>query len=121
MDYVFGNGVIEKNGDRTPTEAEIDRTIKYFSAKNLPFMWWTSAKVLEKNGFQFGGILTGIALDISQGVPSNISISPDLKIEIVKSESEIVAFTNLAANAFAMNSKAKEQWLELNDNVNTIR
>jgi predicted transcriptional regulator YdeE/GNAT superfamily N-acetyltransferase len=115
MDYVCGNGVIEKDGDRVPTEEEIDRTIKYFSAKNLPFMWWSSAKVLEEKGFQFGGILTGIALDISQRVPSKPSISPDLKITIVKSESELKSFTSLAANAFAMNSKATEQWLALND------
>lgn len=117
MDYVCGNGVMEKDNDRIPTEEEIDQTIKYFSAKNLPFMWWTSAKVLETKGFQFGGILTGIALDISQGIPPGPKTTSDLKIEIVKSESELQSFTALAANAFAMNPKATEQWLILNDSV----
>lgn len=117
MDYVCGNGVIEKDGERIPTEKEIDRAIEYFTSKNLPFMWWSSAKILETKGFQFGGILTGIALDISQGVPSKPTASSDLKIKIVQSDLEVKAFTELAANAFAMNPKASEQWLALNDSV----
>ncbi len=115
LDYVCGNGVIEKDGDRVPSEEEIDRTIEAFGAKNLPFMWWTSAKVLEKTGFQFGGILTGIALDICQGVPPKPSTSSDVEIQIVQTESELKAFTSLAANAFAMNPKASEQLLALNE------
>lgn len=117
MDYVCGNGVMEKNGGRIPSEEEIDRAIEYFSSKNLPFMWWSSAKILETKGFQFGGVLTGIALDFSQGVPSKPTTSSDLKIKIVQSDSELKAFTELAANAFAMNPKATEQWLALNDSV----
>lgn len=80
-------------------------------------MWWTSAKILETKGFHFGGILTGIALDISHRVPPQFLVSPDLKIKIVQTESELKAFTNLAAKAFAMNPKATEQWLALNDAV----
>jgi predicted transcriptional regulator YdeE/GNAT superfamily N-acetyltransferase len=117
MDYVCDNGVMEKNGERIPTEEEIDKAIEYFSSKNLPFMWWSSAKILETKGFQFGGILTGIALDISQGLPSKPASSSDLRIKIVQSDSELKAFTELAANAFAMSPKATEQWLALNDSV----
>jgi len=117
MDYVCGNGVMEKDGERIPKEEEIDGAIEYFASKNLPFMWWSSAKILETKGFQSGGILTGIALDISQGVPANTAASSDLKIKIVQSDSELESFTNLAANAFAMNPKATEQWLALNDSV----
>lgn len=117
MDYACGNGVIENNGDRIPSEEEIDQIIEYFSAKNLPFIWWTSAKVLETKGFQFGGILTGIALDISQEIPSQLPTSSKLKIKIVQTQSELEDFTNLAADAFAMNSKATKQWLALNESV----
>lgn len=117
MDYACGNGVMEKDGDRIPAEEEIDKIVEYFSAKDLPFIWWSSAKVLETKGFQFGGILTGIALDISQEIPSQAPTSSDLEITIVKSESELQSFTELAANAFAMNPKATEQWLALNDSV----
>ena len=87
---------MEKNGERILTEEKIDRAIEYFSYKNLPFMWWSSAKILETKGFQFGGILTGIALDVFQEIPS---ISSDLKIKIVQSDSELESFTNLAGNA----------------------
>lgn len=117
MDYACGNGVMEKDSDRIPTEDEIDKTIHYFSAKNLPFIWWTSAKVLETKGFQFGGILTGIALDISQEVPSSSPTSSNLKIKIVETESELNAFTDLAAGAFAMSPKATKQYLALNDSL----
>lgn len=80
-------------------------------------MWWTSAKILETKGFQFGGILTGIALDISQEIPLKSPTSSDLKIKIIQTESELKGFTNLAADTFAMNSKATEQWLALNDAI----
>lgn len=112
MDFVCSNGIIEKNGMRIPTEEEIDSVIAYFSSKSLPFMWWSSAKILETKGFQYGGILTGIAIDISQGVPSS-EIS-NVKIQIVNSDSEIESFTHLAGNAFAMNPKAIDQWVALN-------
>jgi len=114
MDYAPGNGVMEKNGNHIPTEAEIDQIVEYFSDKNLPFIWWTSAKVLETKGFQFGGILTGIALDISQGVPSKPATSSDLNIKIIESEADLDSFTELAASAFAMNANATEQWRALN-------
>jgi ribosomal protein S18 acetylase RimI-like enzyme len=117
VDYVCGNGVIENDGSRIPTEKEIDQTIQYFSAKKLPFMWWTSAKILETKGFQFGGILTGIALDISQGVSLPSPTVPDLNIKIVHTESELRAFRDVAVDAFAMNAKAAEQWLALNDSI----
>ena len=90
---------MEKNGERILTEEKIDRAIEYFSYKNLPFMWWSSAKILETKGFQFGGILTGIALDVFQEIPSISSASSDLKIKIVQSDSELESFTNLAGNA----------------------
>ncbi len=117
MDYVCGNGIIEEDQNRIPTDEEIDWTIEHFSAKKLPFMWWTSAKILETKGFQFGGVLTGIALDITKGIPEKPQRSADLSIEIVQSEMDVNAFTKLAANAFAMSAKATKQWLELNDSI----
>ncbi|MEI8125827.1 MAG: GNAT family N-acetyltransferase [Parachlamydiaceae bacterium] len=117
IDYAPGNGVIEKNKNRTPTETEIDEVIQYFSKKNLPFIWWTSSKILETKGFQFGGVLTGIALDISEKVPSPPKTSADLQIKIVESQTSLDSFTELAAEAFAMNSNATEQWRALSASV----
>jgi GNAT superfamily N-acetyltransferase len=117
MDYACANGVIEKDYGRIPTPEEIDRTIEFFSLKKLPFMWWTSAKVLETKGFQFGGNLTGIALDISQKVPLEPNTSSQLKIKVVESESELRSFSQLAGKAFAMNPKATEQYFALNNSL----
>ncbi len=117
IDYACHNGVIEKNKDRIPSEEEINKTIEYFSSKNLPFMWWSAAKILETKGFQFGGNLTGIALDISQDIPSKPMASSDLKIKMAQSDSEIQSFTDLAASAFALNPKATEQWLAVNNSA----
>jgi ribosomal protein S18 acetylase RimI-like enzyme len=117
MDYVCGNGVIEQDQNRIPTEEEIEQTIKYFSAKKLPFMWWTSAKLLEAKGFEFGGVLTGIALDIAKAIPTKPKVSSDLKIEIVQSDVDVNIFNRLAASAFGMSATATEQWLELNASV----
>ena len=73
--------------------------------------------MLESKNFQFGGILTGIALDISQEMPSKPTHSSNLKITSVESEADLQSFTELAADAFAMNSKATKQWLGINDSV----
>lgn len=117
MDYVCGNGIIEKNACRHLTNEEIDEAIKYFSAKNLPFMWWTSAKILETKGFQFGGVLRGIARDFSQPLPAQPPLPSNLKIKTVQTETELKDFINISADAFAMNSKAAKQWLSLNESA----
>ena len=117
MDYVCGNGVMEQDGTRVPTEEEIDQAIQYFSSKHLPFMWWTSAKILETKGFQFGGNLTGIALDISQALPPSLQAAANLEIKIAQTEAEVKALTDLASDVFAMSMKTSQQWPLLNNAV----
>lgn len=117
IDFATCNGVMEKNENRIPTEEEIDRTIEVFSAKKLPFIWWSSAQILENKGFQFGGTLTGIALDISQNIPAKPSSSSHLKVKIVQSEADVRTFTELGANTFGMNASTKEQFLSVNTAV----
>lgn len=114
IDYAIGNGVIEKNHDRIPSEEEIDRTIQYFSEKKLPFMWWSSAQVLESKGFQFGGVLTGIALSLAEGIPAKPEMPGNLKIKIAESDDDMNSFAELTANVYGLNSKAQEEWRELN-------
>jgi len=91
--------------------------IGYFGSKGFPFIWWSAAHILETKGFQFGGNLTGITLDISKALPLKPAISSDLKITIVQSDFEIESFTDLAGGAFDLNPKAIEQWLAVNDPV----
>lgn len=120
IDYVCGNGIIEKDQNRIPTDEEIDRAIKLFAAKALPFIWWTSAKVLETKGFQFGATLTGVILDISENLPIKPTALSDLTIEIVQTEPNVKIFTELAASTFktfTMSSTATEQWFALNTSL----
>lgn len=112
--YVLSNGVLEKNEERIISEEEIDETIEHFVSKNLPFTWWSPAKILETKGLQLGGILTGIAIDISEGVLPLV-LASNLKITIVGSYTELTLFSDLGANAFGMSGKAQEQYLALNE------
>jgi ribosomal protein S18 acetylase RimI-like enzyme len=114
VDYVCANGLIEKDLHRIPTNDEIDRAIAHFSSKQLPFMWWTSANTLEAKGFQFGGSLSGIALDITRGIPPEPATAADLSIKIIRSEEEIKAWNTIVAHAFGMGERASQQFLNLN-------
>ena len=115
MDYVCGNGILEKDAHRIPSDEEIDKAIEYFNSKNLPFMWWSGAQNLDAKGFQFGGILTGIALDISENLPSVPAAPENLTIRNVESASEMRQFAELSGDAFAI--KAIDQWFALNHSI----
>lgn len=117
INYVCGNGVIEKDVNRIPTDEEIDAAIEFFSSKNLPFSWWSSAKVLEEKGFQFAGNLSGIALDISQELPPKPEHIEHLTIKIIDGEAEVLAFSELAGQASAMHPDAIEEWFSVNMGV----
>lgn len=114
VNYAVCNGVIESDVTRQPSEEEICSVVDLFNAKNLPFIWWSSAKILENKGFQFGGILTGIGLDLN-GLVLEKPISPcALKIRIVTSESDLADFNTIVANAFGMDEMVTEQFLKVN-------
>ncbi len=122
--YVWGlnsanaNGVMEKEGNRVPSDKEIRQTIAWFTSKKLPFVWWSSAKVLENYGFRFGGVQTGIALDIGEKLPPAPSKSEELQIKVVETESELSSFVEVSATVFAINGQlAKKQWLAMNTSL----
>ncbi len=114
MDSAICNGIMEDNGQRTPSEAEIDKAVEFFKSRNVPFIWWSSSKNLEEKGFQFGGILIGIALDISKGIRGAPPSSSDLTIKIAGNESDTRAFSELAVNAFGMNPSTLDQFAAIN-------
>jgi len=109
------NGIMEEHENNIPSEEVIDQAIDFFNSRKLPFIWWTSAKNLENKGFQFGGILTGIALDISQGIPV-VGKSPSLQLEIriVQSEAELRTFCELTVSAFGMDRATLDQFNAVN-------
>lgn len=105
IDNAIFNGIIEDSEGNIPSDEEIDRVIDYFNTRKLPFVWWTSAKNLENKGFQFGEILTGIILDISQGVPAGQPPSNQLKIKIIQEEVDLKTFSELLGSAFDINTQ----------------
>lgn len=98
MDYAPCNGVIEKENKKL-TEKEVDLAIHYFRGKKLPFIWWSEDKLLEKKGFMFGGVLKGMAADITNMTP--FEIPKNLKIKQVD-ENELKVFSDIISDAFAM-------------------
>lgn len=107
FNYAPCNGIIETESDYIPSEHEIKKAIEFFQAGKLPFIWWTGAKILAEKKFQFGGILTGIAIDISQGIPQQSS--PLLEIKIIQSETDLRIAAQMGLNVFGINVSL-EQW-----------
>jgi GNAT superfamily N-acetyltransferase len=108
--YAPCNGVI---GEKIPSEKEITHAIDFFNQRKLPFIWWSSSKELEHHGFQFGGILTGIVLDLTKGI-GDLPVSSHLTIQMVSSDKEMGAFAATAANAFGMEHHSIEQFQAVN-------
>lgn len=97
IDYAPCNGVIN-NREHIPSENEINNAIEFFHNCKVPFIWWTSEKILEQKGFQLGGSLTGIALDTLEKIP-NQELSSQIKIKTVSSKEDLNIFANLVINA----------------------
>lgn len=113
MDYAPCNGVID-NHEETLSEKAIEKAIDFFHTRKLPFIWWTSSKNLENRNFQFGGNLTGIALDITCGTPPTQALPSRLKIKTISKKDELKVFSNIAVNAFGMNPDTLEQFQAIN-------
>ncbi|MBX9702876.1 MAG: GNAT family N-acetyltransferase [Silvanigrellaceae bacterium] len=116
VDFPLCNGIINQNNDII-SELIIEKAIHFFQKRKLPFMWWSSDKMLEKMGFQFGGILTGIILDISEKIQQNQPTINLLTIKKIEEKNELDNFIKLTANGFGMNVKASEQFFAVNNST----
>lgn len=117
IDYALCNGIIDKNEDYIPSEEEINNVIEFFVSRKKPFLWWTSNKNLENFNFQYGGMLIGITLDISNNALPLPTLPPKLSIEHVTSDENIKMFSNVAVEAFKMPSHTAEQFAKVNIEV----
>ncbi|GAB4232557.1 MAG: hypothetical protein Tsb0021_11250 [Chlamydiales bacterium] len=113
MDYAPCNGVMEKDG-YCPSETEINEFIHFFADRKVPFVWWTSNQILENFGFQYGGILTGIALDMSNQKLQLPTFASEVSIKLIQSEEEILTFSHVAVEGFGMPSHTVEQFAKVN-------
>ena len=108
IDYAPCNGVIS-NREHRPSENEINHAIEFFQNCKVPFIWWTSAKILEEKGFQFGGFLTGIALDTLEDIPDQ-ELSSQLQIKTVNSEEDLNLFASLVTHATGLDPICLKQF-----------
>lgn len=100
------NGVIEKGNTLTPEV--INETIALFKQKELPFVWWTEDPILSKYGFQFGGKMKGIALDLAKmDLPSSNGIKQ------VVTEQELLTFNRISEECFGYDPKTAQEFLRL--------
>lgn len=111
IDFAPCNGVIDNNKE-TPSAQTIDNAIDFFQTRKLPFIWWTPSKNLEKKGFQFGGILTGIALEITGAIISDETIPSHLRIKTISTKEDLKVFSTIAG--LGMNPATIEQFQTLN-------
>jgi ribosomal protein S18 acetylase RimI-like enzyme len=111
IDYAPCNGVMESS-NRVISKQEIQDAVHFFKHRKLPFIWWTGQN-LEAEGFQPGGILTGIAVDITEGIPKTTG-SQKIKIKVVETTDELNVFSNLSVSAFGMNAATMHQFQAMN-------
>lgn len=109
VDYAPCNGILNKNEGYVPNEGEIQDTVAFFKKRAVPFIWWSSAKVLEKYNFQYGGVLTGIALDISEDYVKTPLSSSKVTVKRVQTQDELQAFSGLFSTAFGVTETASTQ------------
>ncbi|MCH9627916.1 MAG: hypothetical protein S4CHLAM2_15640 [Chlamydiales bacterium] len=101
------NGLVNIKEDYVPTENEIQEAIAFFKEKKLPFIWWSEAKILERYNFQYGGMLTGIAVDLSGNEEK--ATSTRATVRSVRSKEDLDTFSALFTHTFDMTETAVGQ------------
>ncbi len=114
IEFSSCNAAFELGDPSHILEKEIDETISFFSSKNLPFIWWTGAKNLEKKGFSFGGAMKGIALDLSEELPFAVP-SVEVSVRQVETEDDLKSFCSISNACFPMGPKADAQFLPISE------
>lgn len=94
-DFPLYNGVLEEDLGSDLKDSDIEEVVLFFKSRQRSFCWWTSSKKLESKGFKLGGIMKGVALDISQRLPIPSAIPDGLKIKIVQTEAQLHEFCRI--------------------------
>jgi GNAT superfamily N-acetyltransferase len=106
VDYAPCNGLVEQGPNLS--EVQLNAAIQFFTARQLPFLYWTRRVDLEHSGFQPGGVMRGIGLDLAQWAPLTLP-AHRAQIHVVQSSEQMVAFMRILADAFAINPQAEQQ------------
>lgn len=111
IDYAPCNGIIEKN-ETALKHHDVKEVVSFFSKKNLPFIWWTNDAFLETQGFQFGGTMKGIKLDIKNGIMLPHA-PPRVEAKIVSTEKELNAFCKIIGECFGFTPDIERQYAKM--------
>ena len=109
INFATCNGVIEKQGAPL-TPHDLDEVIRFFDAKKLPFIWWTKDPFLETQGFQFGGVMTGISLNTAEINTLFPSPPANVELKMVRTEEDLHLFCQVIADCCAFPLELKEQY-----------
>jgi ribosomal protein S18 acetylase RimI-like enzyme len=104
------NFTIVQAQESIPSDNEIEKAIDFFENRELPFIWWTEAQKLEERGFQCGGILTGIAMDVSSATLPEYSFPFNLQVKRVHADEEIKLFSKILVTGMGMDPGSIEQF-----------
>lgn len=117
LDSIHCNGVIEKTDNRDISENEIQKTIQFFREKRCPFIWWTSCRKLENFGFQYGGMMKGVAQKLPDHPLQPFELPKNIFVQQIESAKEIALFSAITAEGFGMPKKTVQPFTELNINA----
>jgi hypothetical protein len=109
-DFPLYNGVLEENLGSDLKDNDIQETILFFKNRQRPFCWWTSSKKLESRGFELGGVMKGVALDISQDLSVPSVFQKELKIVVVQTEEQLEEFCRICTSLSRMGPKMLEHY-----------
>lgn len=85
------NCVLEKHPGTNIHPNDIQKAVQFFKERNLPFVWWTDNKCLEKEGFRFAGSMKGIKWDSALYQPQKL----DVEVVMVNTPQEFEDFSEV--------------------------
>ncbi len=94
LSHPFANWVWQSD-QKEPNAQQVDRTIKLFKERQLPFIWWGKYPILEQKGLIFAGTLQGIAVALDPFDGSASFIPPGLFIHEAALPEELETFAAL--------------------------
>jgi GNAT superfamily N-acetyltransferase len=110
LDYAPCNGILAEG---PLSQQQLQESTDYFRARNVPFVCWSNQTDLESSGFQFGGVMKGIGLDLSGWQPLQLERLPELEIIAVESGDEMASWSRLVTETFAMAPHVNAQFQQL--------
>jgi len=112
IEYPTCNAAFELSPAAHILESEIDDVAAFYQEKSLPFIWWTGAKNLDNKGFEFGGVMKGACIDLSEELPIAVP-ALNINAKLVETEEELEQFCQVCNACFPMGPQADRQMADV--------